>query len=285
MKVVVLGASGTIGRALLPALADAGHDVVPVSRRPREGWAVADVGDAQAVARVLAGAEAVVYLVHSLGAADFEERDRRAARAVAEEAERAGVRQIVYLGGLGDDADELSPHLRSRRETERELASGAVPVTTLRAAVVVGPGSAALESIRALVDRLPVMVLPRWGRTPTQPVALADVVRYLVGVCGLEAAYGRTFDVGGPEVFTYREMIERVARLRGRRVRLVEVPVLTPRLSSLWLYLVTPLSASVTRPLVDGLRNPTVAADDDIRRLVPFELTTFDEAARRALEA
>jgi uncharacterized protein YbjT (DUF2867 family) len=285
VKVVVLGASGTIGRALLPALAGAGHDVVPVSRRPREGWAVADVGDAQAVARVLAGAQAVVYLVHSLGAADFEERDRRAARAVAEEAERAGVRQIVYLGGLGDDADELSPHLRSRRETERELASGAVPVTTLRAAVVVGPGSAALESIRALVDRLPVMVLPRWGRTPTQPVALADVVRYLVGVCGLEAAYGRTFDVGGPEVFTYREMIERVARLRGRRVRLVEVPVLTPRLSSLWLYLVTPLSASVTRPLVDGLRNPTVAADDEIRRLVPFELTTFDEAARRALEA
>ena len=284
MRVVVFGASGTIGRALLPQLQAAGHDVVPGSRKPREGWGAADVTDGEAVGRALEGADVAVYLVHSLGMADFEERDRRAARTVAEQAETAGLAQIVYLGGLGDDAEVLSKHLRSRRETERELASGSVPVTTLRAAMVVGPGSAAFETIRALVDRLPVMVMPRWGRTETQPVAIEDVARFRAGVCGVEEAYGRAFDVGGPEVMTYREMVERIARIRGRRPLIVEVPALTPRLSSLWLYLVTPVSASVARPLVEGLRNPTTVRDGGvIRELVAFEPTPFDEAVRTAL--
>jgi uncharacterized protein YbjT (DUF2867 family) len=149
--------------------------------------------------------------------------------------------------------------------------------------MVVAAGSAAFETIVALVDRLPGMVCPRWVGTPTQPVALADVARYLVGVCGLEAAYGRTFDAGGPEVMTYREMIERIARLRGKRPLIVEVPILSPRLSSYWLHLVTPVRASVARPLIEGLRNPTVARDDSLRALVPFPLTPFDEAARLAL--
>jgi uncharacterized protein YbjT (DUF2867 family) len=193
------------------------------------------------------------------------------------------VKQIVYLGGLGDDRADLSAHLRSRIETAKSLASGSVPVTTLRAAVVVGKGSAGFETIVALVDRLPAMVAPRWVSTQTQPIALDDVVRYLARVAGLPDAVGEDFDVGGPEVLTYRSMIERIARIRGRRPVIVEVPVLSPRLSSYWLHLVTPVRAGIARPLVEGLRNPTVVRDDRIRRLLPFELTPFDTAARSAL--
>jgi uncharacterized protein YbjT (DUF2867 family) len=285
---VVFGASGTIGRVLLAAL-DREHEVIAVSRRPRAAqserthWAVADASDPASVRRVLEGTQVVYYLVHSLDSPDFEERDRQAAEIVAGEAERAGVAQIIYLGGLGDDAPGLSPHLRSRIETGRRLASGAVPVTALRAAMVIGPGSAAFETIVALVDRLPGMVTPRWVSTPTQPIALADVVRYLAGLCGLKQAFGASFDAGGPEVMTYREMIERIARLRGRHPLIVEVPVLSPRLSSYWLHLVTPVNAQIARPLIEGLRNPTVARDDRIRELMPFPLTSFEEAARAAL--
>jgi len=288
VRVVVFGASGTIGQALLPTL-DLEHEVVAVSRRPRAAqsprthWAVADASDPASVRRVLEGTQVVYYLVHSLDSPDFEERDRQAAETVAREAERAGVAQIIYLGGLGDDAPELSPHLRSRIETGRRLASGGVPVTVLRAAMVIGPGSAAFETIVALVDRLPGMVTPRWVSTPTQPIALVDVVRYLAGLCGLEQAFGASFDAGGPEVMTYREMIERIARLRGRHPLIVEVPVLSPRLSSYWLHLVTPVNAQIARPLIEGLRNPTVARDNRIRELLPFPLTSFEKAARAAL--
>ena len=287
MRVVVFGASGVVGSALLPALAE--HEVVAVSRqardstRPRLRWATADVAVTVQVREVLQGADVCYYIVHSLGSPDFAERDARAADVLAREAEDAGVGQIVYLGGLGDDASDLSPHLRSRRETGERLSRGAVPVTTVRAAMVLARGSAAFETIVALVDRLPGMVMPRWVSTPTQPIAIDDVVRYLAGVAGLSEAHGETFDAGGPDVMTYRQMIERIATIRGRHPRIVEVPVLSPRLSSLWLHLVTPVKAGVARPLVEGLRNPTVANDDRIRRLVPFELTSFDDAARRAL--
>jgi uncharacterized protein YbjT (DUF2867 family) len=289
VRAVVLGASGVIGRALLPELATR-YEVVAVSRRPQaEGprvtWARADVTDRASVAALLREGDVVVYLVHSLGSSDFERVDRLAAENVASAAGQAGARQIVYLGGLGAEAGTDSKHLLSRAETAERLAAGPVPVTTLRAAMVVGPGSAAFETIRALVDRLPLMIAPRWVSTPTQPVALADVVRYLAGVCGLEAAYGESFDVGGPEVMTYREMIERIALLRGRRIPIVEVPVLTPRLSSWWLHLVTPVNAAVARPLIDGLRTPTVVRETRIRELVPFELTSFDDAVRHALAA
>ena len=288
MKVVVFGATGFIGRALLPVLA-AEQEVVAVSRSPRPPqkgitWVVGDVTDAPAVRRALDGADVVYYLVHSLGSPDFEERDVAAARTTAAEAETAGARQIVYLGGLGEEGEELSPHLRSRLETGRALASGAVPLTTLRAAVVVGKGSAAFETIVALVDRLPVMVAPRWVSTPTQPIALADTVRYLAAVAGRGETIGETYDLGGPEVMTYRQMIERVADMRRKRRAIIEVPVLTPFLSSLWLHLVTPVAASVARPLVEGLRNPTVAEDTRILDLVPFPLTPFDRAAREALD-
>ena len=235
--------------------------------------------------RALEGVDVVYYLVHSLGAAEFSEIDRRAATTVAAAAEAAGVSQIVFLGGLGDDAPDLSPHLRSRAETAAVLVAGAVPVTILRAAVVVGQGSAGFETIVSLVDRLPVMIAPRWVRTPTQPIALADVVGYLAGVAGRRDTLDESFDVGGPEVLTYREMIERVGRLRGRSPRIVEVPVLSPRLSSYWLHLVTPVRAGVARPLVEGLRNPTVARDERIRVLLPRRSTPFDVAGSEALES
>jgi len=275
----VLGATGFVGRALVPALEELG-EVVAVSRG---GPVEADVTNDADVRRVLDGVDVVYYLVHSLGAGDFTSLDRQAAEAVSRQAARAGVQQIVFLGGLGDDAAELSPHLRSRAETARVLAAGDVPLTSLRAAVVVGRGSAGFETIVALVDRLPVMVAPKWVSTATQPIALPDVVGYLVGVARHGEARGETFDVGGPEILTYRDMIERVARLRGRRPRIVEVPVLSPRLSSYWLHLVTPVRASVSRPLVEGLRNPTVARDKRIRELLPRQLIPFDEAAREAL--
>jgi uncharacterized protein YbjT (DUF2867 family) len=289
LRVTVFGATGVVGQALLPLLAQT-HEVVAVSRgvgEERAGirWVEADVSSGRCVANALAGAAVAYYLVHSLGVRDFEQRDRESARNVSREAAQAGVEQIVYLGGLGGDEPHASPHLRSRRDTAEHLAADGVPVTTLRAAMVVGKGSVAFETIHGLVRRLPVMITPRWVSTPTQPIALADVVRYLAGVARHQATLDRSFDVGGPEVMTYRQMIERIAVLLGKRPRIVEVPVLTPALSALWLHLVTPVNASVARPLVEGLRNPTVAREERLRKLLPFELTPFDEAARLALEA
>lgn len=286
MRVAVVGATGTIGRPLVAALASE-HEVTAISRSGRDvpgGVAVAaDAGDSRAIADALEGADVVYHLVHSLGRPDFAEADRAAARAVAGGAARAGVRQVVFLGGLGEEDDDLSDHLRSRAETREILAGGSVPVTTLRAAMIVGKDSAAFETIRALVDRLPVMVCPRWVSVKTQPVALADVVAALVAVCGREASFGVTYDVGGPEVMTYRAMMERTAKIRGRHPILIEVPVLTPWLSSLWLHLVTPVNAAVTRPLVEGLRVETVAHDESIWSFVPDGRTGFDDAVRAAL--
>ena len=284
----MLGASGVIGRALVAELAQE-NEVVAVARHPREmsggrvRWVAADATQLSELEPTLRGVDVVYHLVHSLGAKDFEERDRQAAASVAAAADRAGARQIVFLGGLGDERPGASAHLRSRAETADVLAAGPVPVTTVRAAVVVGRDSAAFETIVALVDRLPAMICPRWVATKTQPIALADVVRYLAGVGGRNDALGETYDAAGPEVMTYRQMIERVARLRGRRPLIVEVPFLTPRLSSLWLHLVTPVKAGVARPLVDGLRIETVARDERLQGLMPIALTPFDEAARTAL--
>lgn len=288
MRVAVVGASGTIGRPLIVALS-AGHDVVAVARTPGPvadtgvEWIAADATDSDAMCRALDSVDVVYHLVHSLGADNFEALDRAAATAVARGAEAGGARQIVYLGGLGEAADELSPHLRSRAETATILQAGPVPVTVLRAAMIVGVGSAAFETILALVERLPIMICPRWVSVETQPVALADVLAALIGVAGNKATYDQTFDLGGPDVMTYRTMMERVARLRGKHPILVEVPFLTPRLSSLWLYLVTPASVAVARPLVEGLRIPTIAHDDRIWGLLEAPRTTFDQAIRAAL--
>jgi uncharacterized protein YbjT (DUF2867 family) len=288
MRVAVVGATGTIGRPLVGAIAAAGHDVTAISR---SGSAVegaraavaADATDETSMAAALDGHEVVYHLVHSLGRPDFESIDRAAARAVADAAASGGAVQVVFLGGLGEEGDDLSPHLRSRAETASILRQGIVPVTTLRAAMIVGVDSAAFATILALVDRLPVMLCPRWVSVETQPVALVDVVAALVVVCGRKESFGATYDLGGPEVMTYRAMMERTAQLRGRKPLLIEVPVLTPWLSSLWLHLVTPVNASVTRPLIEGLKIPTLAHDDAIWSLVPQQRTEFDDAVRSAL--
>lgn len=286
--VLVAGASGFVGRRLCPALTEAGHDVRAMTRQPDTyagaGTAVfGDVHDAGTLTEALAGCRAAYYLVHSLGSRDFERLDAEAARAFGEAAAAAGVRQIVYLGGLGSDDEELSSHLRSRREVESLLGGSGVPVTVLRAGIIVGRGGISWEMTRQLVEHLPAMVTPRWVRTRTQPIAVDDVVRYLVGVLDQPDARGRVYDIGGPEVLQYVTMLRRVARIKGRPLLIVPVPLLSPGLSSRWLALVTDVDTQTGRSLIDSMANEVVVRDDGIRALVPFEPLGYDEAVRQAL--
>jgi uncharacterized protein YbjT (DUF2867 family) len=288
MRVLVAGASGFVGSRLCPALEDAGHSVRAMTRRPDHykgaGEAVrADVRDAKSVAAAARACDTAYYLVHSLDKAGFERHDAAAARSFGSAAARAGVRRIVYLGGLGNDDEVLSAHLRSRREVEKLLGHAGVPVTTLRAGVIVGHGGTSWEITRQLVEHLPAMVTPRWVHTKTQPIAIADVVRYLVAVVDLPEAEGRTFEIGGPDVLEYADMIRRVAAVEGRRRFLLPVPFLTPSLSALWLSLVTDVDTRTGRALVDSMINQVVVRDDTIRALVPFEPVDYDSAVLQAL--
>ena len=288
MKVLVAGASGFVGRRLCPALIEAGYDVQAMTRHPDsyEGAGVAvygDVHDPTTLHEALTGCQAAYYLVHSLDSPDFERKDADAARAFAEAAAAAGLQRIVYLGGLGDDDDDLSAHLRSRREVEQLLGCAGVPVTTLRAGIIVGHGGISWELTRQLVEHLPAMITPRWVRTRTQPIAIDDVVRYLVGVLELPEAADRAFDIGGPEVLEYVTMMRRVAKIQGRKFLVVPVPLLTPQLSSLWLALVTDVDTQTARALVDSMTNEVVVRDDSIRALVPFDPMGYDDAVRLAL--
>ncbi|GIM92242.1 NAD(P)H-binding protein [Paractinoplanes toevensis] len=286
--VLVSGASGFIGSHVAARLAEGGYRVRAMTRHPREyrgaGEPVeADVSDPAGLARAFAGADAAYYLVHSLGSDDFEHRDADAARNFAEAAAAAHLERIVYLGGLGSGDGKLSAHLRSRREVEKILRAGPVPVTVLRAAVVIGHGGISWEITRQLADRLPAMVTPRWVRTRTQPIALPDAVRYLTGVLEPEEARGRTYEIGGPEVLRYIDMLQRVARIRGSRLPNLTVPLLTPRLSSAWLKFVTDVDLATARNLVDSMATEVVVRDDAITRLLPGEPIGYDEAVRLAL--
>jgi uncharacterized protein YbjT (DUF2867 family) len=281
LSCLVTGATGYIGGRLVPSLLAAGHQVRCLARDPAKlagrPWsgaiqtARADVQDAAAVRRALDGIDVAYYLIHSLGSgAAFEERDREAARTFAAAAREAGVRRIVYLGGLAPAGRELSPHLRSRSEVGDVLLGSGVPTAVLQAAVIIGSGSASFEMLRYLTERLPAMVTPTWVHTRIQPIAVRDVLHYLTGCAGLPDGLNRRFDIGGPDVLTYAGMMNRFAEVAGLRRRIiVPVPLLTPGLSSLWIGLVTPVPSGIARPLVESLRNEVVCTEHDIAQYVP----------------
>ena len=288
MKVLVTGATGFVGSHLVAALVAAGHDVRAMTRRPENypGPAVAvagDIGDPSSLAGAVQGCDAAYYLVHSLASTDFADRDRDGARAFGDAAKAAGVGQVIYLGGLGDEDDNLSEHLASRREVE-EILRERVPTTVLRAGIVIGDGGISWEILRQLVARLPVMVTPRWVQTRTQPVAIDDAVAFLVGVLGHDEAIGEVFDIGGPEALTYGQMLQMVGRMPGGILKLiVPVPLLSPRLSSHWLRLVTDVDLPTARALIDSMSNEVVVRDRRIEALTGHRAMTFEVAAERAL--
>jgi uncharacterized protein YbjT (DUF2867 family) len=291
LTVLVTGASGFVGSHLAAALVDAGHTVRAMTRRPADyegaGEPVqADVGDPESLDRAMAGVDAAYYLVHSLDSGDFVDLDAQAARNFSAAAARAGVERIIYLGGLGREDQELSAHLRSRREVEQLLGADGVPVTVLRAAIVIGHGGISWEITRQLVAHLPAMVVPHWATTRTQPIALHDVVRYLVGVLEPEEARGRVFEIGGPDVLTYAEMMQRVARNHHHRVLpMLAIPLLTPRLSSHWLAFVTDVDTRTARNLVDSMSNEVVVHEHSIAAVVPGEPLGYDAAVEAAFAA
>jgi uncharacterized protein YbjT (DUF2867 family) len=295
VRVLVIGATGYIGGRLVPELLGRGHVVRCGARTPAKldgrPWrgdvevAQVDVGDRATLERAMEGMDVVIHLVHSMdGERDFARRDREAAAHVRDAAANQGVQRIVYLGGLGDEDDSLSAHLASRHEVGRILADGPVPVTELRAAIIIGSGSASFEMLRHLTEVLPVMVTPRWVHTRCQPIAIRDVLYHLCQVLDVPETAGRVLEIGGPDVLTYRELMQLYARVAGLRQRVVvPVPVLTPRLSSLWVGLVTPLPTGLARPLVNSLVNEVVVRDDTAERLLPRKAVTMEEALSLAL--
>jgi uncharacterized protein YbjT (DUF2867 family) len=287
MRILVAGGRGFVGQHLVRRLVADGHEVMAMTRRPRarEDGSVdvfGDVDDAASIKSATTDIDVAYYLVHTLDRPDFAERDRRGARNFAEQAAGNDVHRVTYLGGLGDERDDLSEHLRSRREVEHILSSE-LPTTALRAGIVVGDGSVSWEILCQLVERLPVMITPRWVQTSTQPIALSDVVEYLVRSITLDTT-GQHFDIGAPAPMTYQQMLKAVAHLLGRSLHVVPVPVLSPRLSSQWLRLVTDVDLQTAQSLVDSMTNEVVVTERRLERLTGHRPMRFVDAARAALQ-
>lgn len=298
--ILVTGGTGYVGGRLIPRLLAAGHRVRAMVRSPERlrcrPWGgherleivAGDALDRDAFVRAARDCTRAYYLIHSMNAhkGRFADADRKAAENMVAAARKNRLSAIIYLGGLGEqDHEALSHHLRSRHEVAGILEAGPVPVTSLRAAMILGSGSASFEMLRYLVDRLPVMITPRWVRTPCQPIAIGNVLDYLEGCLAVPETIGRTFDIGGPDVLTYQDIIQIYAREAGLRRRLIiPVPVLTPWLSAKWVHLVTPVPASIAQPLAEGLSIPVVCREHRIRDLVPVTIMDTRETIRKALE-
>jgi len=291
--VLLTGATGYVRGRLLPELVRAGWNVRCLVRRPEnlqgrvpEGVDIVpgDLLDANSLRSAMKAVQTAFYLVHSMGSTGhFEEQDRRAAENFAVAAQEANLERIIYLGGLGDDSEGLSPHLRSRHEVGEILRQSGVPVIEFRASIVIGSGSLSFEMIRALVERLPIMITPRWVSVPAQPIAINDLLQYLKAALDLPISGNQIFEIGGPNQVSYGDLMREYARQRGLHRVMISVPVLTPRLSSLWLGLVTPLYSRIGRKLIDSIRNPTVVRDDSARKIFNIRPKDFREAISSAL--
>lgn len=295
MTILVTGATGFVGGYLVSDLLEHDYEVRALTRdgdtaekqldsriEVREG----NVLEPGTLDGVFEDIEVAYYLIHSLGFGDeFEERDKRAAQNFADAASEAGVDRVIYLGGLGETGPDLSPHLRSRREVEEVLRTGSYDLTSFRAAIIVGAGSASFEMVRQMVSRLPLMITPKWVRTPCQPIAIGDVTDYLRRCIETPETKGETLEIGGPEVLSYQEMMERTAAAMGRRLFIIPVPVLSPKISVYWIDLVTDTPKHISHPLIEGLKNPVVVQDHRAEELLPMKRTPFDDAVEKALGA
>jgi len=295
LNILIAGATGYVGSRLAPRLRDAGYSVRCIARNPgkliNRQWTDIDIvkgdmNDSNSLMQAMKGMDIAFYLVHAMSSHDdFAEKDLRYAQNFAKAAKEKGVNRIIYLGGLGDTDQDLSPHLASRQQVGRMLGDTGVPVTELRASIIIGSGSASFEIIRDLVKKLPLMITPRWVKSLCQPIAISTVLEYLIRVIETPQTENKVFEIGGNEVLSYAEMMRQVAGVMNKKLFIINVPVLTPRLSAYWLNLVTTVPMSIAFPLVEGLKNDTICNNSEIDTYIHLQKRPFREAVRRALDS